>query len=120
MKRWGLFLFAAGIGVIVGVQAGEPAMLPALVAVVAGLLLFVVRARSGERDLVGDAAAARAGGGAAPLPKASLQGLGSQVEHILKIAEEQAADHIAEAKATAAQIVAQAQAQADAERMKSP
>jgi hypothetical protein len=118
MKRWGLFLLGVGIGAIAGVQAGEPVVLPALVAVVAGLVLLAVRARSGPHDLVGDAttgSTAKAGPktAAAPARRATLEHLGSRVELILKLAEEQAADHIAEAKATAAQIVADARAEAE-------
>jgi hypothetical protein len=119
MKRWGLFLLGAGIGVIVGVQVGGPATMPALVAVVLGLFLLALSARSGTSELVGDATATRttAGGGAtapgAAADRPALKDLGSQVETILSLAEKQAADHVAGAKATAAEIVAQAHAEAD-------
>jgi hypothetical protein len=118
MKGWSLFLIGVGAGVMVGVQAGESATLPALVAVVGGLTLFAVGARSRARDLVRDATATRTvttASGTAPEPardRPSLQGLGSRVEGILKLAEEQAADRIAQAEDTAAQIVAQAHAEA--------
>jgi hypothetical protein len=119
MKGWSLFLVGVGVGVLVGVQAGESATLPAIVAVVAGLILLAVSARSRTHDLVRDATAARAataGSDTAPEPardRPSLQGLGSRVEGILKLAEEQAADHIAKAEATATRIVAQARAEAE-------
>ena len=119
MKGWSLFLIGVGVGVMAGVQAGEPATLPALVAVVGGLLLLAVNARSRTRDLVRDATAARtATAGTDTAPEAardrpSLRGLGSRVEGILKLAEEQAADRIAEAEVTAAKIVAQARAEAE-------
>jgi len=110
MKGWSLFLIGVGVGGIVGVQAGEWAMLPALVAVVAGLLLLAVSSRARPRDLVQDATAA-APGPARDRP--SLAGLSSRVEGILQLAEEQAADHIAEAEATATRIVAEARAEAE-------
>ena len=109
MKRWGLFLFGAGAGAVTGVQIGGPAMLPALVAVAAGLLLLALGARSGQGDLVGDAMAAR---GTPEAAKPSLAGLGSRVEQILSLAKAQADDHIATAEATAARIVAEARAEA--------
>ena len=112
MKAWSLLLIGVGVGVMVGVQVGGPAMLPALVAVIAGLLLLAVNARSRTRDLVRDATAART---ATPARESrpSLAGLGSRVEGILKLAEEQAADRIAEAEATATEIVARARAEAE-------
>lgn len=119
MKGWGLFLIGVGVGAMVGVQGGESATLPALVAVIGGLLLLAVNARSRTRDVVRDATAARTtmtGSDTAPEPardRPSLVGLGSRVEGILKLAEEQAADRIAEAEATATQIVAQARAEAE-------
>ena len=115
MKRWGLVLFGAGAGAVAGVQAGRVALLPALAALVAGLLLLAVGARSGPRDLVADAAAARtapvgrddalsaAPGGPSPA------GLGARVEEILRRAEEQAAATVAAARETAARIVAEAE-----------
>lgn len=119
MKGWSLFLIGVGGGAMVGVQMGESVSLPALVAVIGGLVLLSVTARSRTRDLVRDATAARttmAGSDTALEPardRPSLVGLGSGVERILKLAEDQAAEHIAEAKATAAQIVAQARAEAE-------
>ncbi|GLW34748.1 hypothetical protein [Actinoplanes regularis] len=115
MKRWGLFLLGAGVGMIAGGQLGRPALPPALVAVGVGLLLLAVRARSGTPDLVGDATAGRIAAATddkAPDNRPTFANLGPRVEHILQLAEAQAADQIAEAKATAAQIVAQARAEA--------
>ncbi|GAA2648883.1 V-type ATP synthase subunit E family protein [Paractinoplanes durhamensis] len=113
MKAWGLFLLGAGIGALIGSQADGPAAVPALVAVVVGLALLALGARAGKGELVGEAIAART----APAPKAAKESpvfsrLGPQVENILSLAEEQAADRIAEAKATAAQILAEAHAEA--------
>jgi hypothetical protein len=117
MKVLGVLLLGVGGGVIVGVQAGRSVMVPAIVALVLGVVLlsFGVRRRGG--DLVGDATATRAAtaGDAGVAP--SFKNLGSRVEHVLKLAEDQAADHIAEAEATAARIVADARAEAD--RLKS-
>jgi hypothetical protein len=112
MKRWGLFLLGVGVGATLGVEVGDPASVPALAAVALGLVLLVIKRRSGE--LVEDALA----GGGAARPEAagerpSLAHLGSRVEQILSIAEQQAAKHVAEAKVTAEQIVAQARAEAD-------
>lgn len=119
MKRWGLLLLGAGAGTVAGALLGRPAILPALAVVLTGLLLLPLRGRSGGGDLVATATAAHtAGAGSATTSgRASVLDLGSRVETILGLAEEQAADHVAEAKATAARIVAQARA--DAERMKS-
>jgi hypothetical protein len=119
MKAWGLFLVGAGIGVLVGVQSGGPATVPALVVVVLGLVLLGLGARSRSRsrtadgELVGEAIAART----TTAPKAAKESpvfsrLGPKVENILSLAEEQAADQIAEAKATAAEILAEAHAEA--------
>jgi hypothetical protein len=110
MKGWSLFLIGVGAGGMAGVQAGDWAMLPALAAVVAGLLLLAVSSRSRTRDLVQDATVT-----AAPpaRDKPSLAGLSSRVEGILQLAEEQAADHIAEAEAKATRIVAEARAEAE-------
>src|SRR5262245_39757761 len=105
MKGWGLVLVGAGIGGVVGGQVGDGAAVSALVVGGVGALLLIlgVRGRAGSRDIVGDAMAERAGGARKERP--SLAGLGTQVEKVLSLAEEQAADHIAEAKATAEQIV---------------
>ncbi len=47
-------------------------------------------------------------------PKPSLAGLGTQVEQILRIAEEQAEDHRAEGRRKAERLVSEARAEADA------
>ncbi|BCJ47351.1 hypothetical protein GCM10010168_70590 [Actinoplanes ianthinogenes] len=150
MRWWGRFLLIGGAGALAGSVFGEPAAAPALVAVAAGLILFLLGGRSGARDLVGDATAQAAAGRDATAQAAagrdataqaaagrdataqaaagrdarrratsaviperpSFQHLGPQVEKILSLAEEQAADIIAEAKSAAAQIVAQAHTEA--------
>lgn len=109
-------LVGAGAGVVIGVYAGGRALAPAAVAVGVGLLLLVARSRSGGRDLVGDVTTA---GSAAPGRKndtPALSGLGTRVHEVLRLAEDQAADHIAEAKRTAERIVADARAEAERQR----
>lgn len=108
-----MFLIGVGVGGLAGAQVGEPATLPAFAAVIGGLVLLAVNARSRTRDLVRDATARTATAPERARDKPSLQGLGSQVEGILQLAEEQAADHIAEAEARATRIVAQAHAEAE-------
>ncbi|WP_328472602.1 hypothetical protein OHA21_10340 [Actinoplanes sp. NBC_00393] len=101
MMRWGLVLLGAGGGMILGVQVGESAMLPAYAAVVLGLALLAA-ARSRPRDLIADAR----------VKERPVLNLGSRVEDILKLAEEQAADTVAEARSEADRIVAEARAEA--------
>ncbi|MCU7726070.1 hypothetical protein ODJ79_20285 [Actinoplanes sp. KI2] len=117
MKRWGVFLLGLGIGGWLGVQVGEAAALGGLVVAVAGLLLLGLGARSGDPggDLVGDAMEARADGGeaTAPADRPKLPGLGRRVEQILRLSEEQAAAHLAQAKVEADRILADARAEAD-------
>jgi hypothetical protein len=117
MKVWGVLLLGVGGGAVAGVLGGRPVMVPAIVALGLGAVLLGVGARRRGSDLVGDATATRTptAGDAGPAPLA--RHLGSRVEHVLRLAEEQAADHIAEAEATAARIVADARAEAD--RLKS-
>jgi hypothetical protein len=104
-----VFLLGGGLGLIVGEAAGEPAAVTGLVVLVLGLALRVAGARSGSRDLVGDAMASRPWG---PGDKPSFAHLGTRVEQILSLAEEQAADHVAQAKVEADRILADARAEA--------
>ena len=104
MKSWSLVLIGAGVGGAITAPAGEAALLPAIGVIVVGLLLLAVSARSRSADRP-----VREG-------KPALSGLGPRVEGILTLAEEQAADRIAEAEATAAQIEALARAEADRTR----
>ena len=109
MKRWGVFLLGAGLGLVVGEGVGEAAALPGLIVAVLGLLLLLAGRRSGSRELVGDAMAARPWG---PDDKPSFAHLGTRVEQILSLAEEQAGDHVVQAKAEADRILADARAEA--------
>jgi vacuolar-type H+-ATPase subunit H len=109
MKRWGVFLLGGGLGLVVGEGVGEAAALPGLVVAVLGLLLLIAGRRSGSRELVGDAMAARPWG---PDDKPSFAHLGTRVEQILSLAEEQAGDHVVQAKAEADRILADARAEA--------
>jgi len=117
MKRWGVFLLGAGLGLMVGEGVGEAAALPGLVIAVLGLLLLIFGRRSGSRELVGDALAARPWG---PDERPSLAHLGTRVEQILSLAKEQADDHVAQAQAQA-KVEAdrfQAEARAEADRIR--
>ncbi|GAA4601995.1 hypothetical protein BJY16_004092 [Actinoplanes octamycinicus] len=113
MKRCGWFLLGGGLGVLVGAELEGPMLVPGLVTAGVGLVLLVFAARSGGAELVGDAMAAPA---AAREDRPSLAHLGSRVETILGMAEQQAADTIAEAEKEAGRIVARARAEADRAR----
>jgi len=108
MKRWGVFLLGGGLGLLLGEAVGEPA-LTGVVVVALGLLLLILGARGGSRELVGDAMAARPSD---PGEKPSFAHLGSRVEQILSLAKKQADDHVTQAKAEAGRIVAEARAEA--------
>jgi hypothetical protein len=103
MRGLGLFLFGAGAGAIAGVSAGRPAMPFAIGAAVVGLILAVAGSVWRTGDLIGDASAP---------DRPALAGLGTRVEQILRIAEEQADDHRAEARREADAIIAAAHAEA--------
>ncbi|GIF41531.1 hypothetical protein BC793_111108 [Actinoplanes xinjiangensis] len=104
MKGSGLFLFAVGGGALAGSAAGRQSMPFAIGAVVVGLLLAVAGSLTrGGGDLIEDA-------GAPDRP--ALSGLGTRVEQILRLAEEQAEDHRAEARREADGIIAAAHAEA--------
>jgi hypothetical protein len=103
MKGLGLFLSAVGAGAIAGVSAGRPAMPFAIGAVVVGLIVAVAGSLSRTGDLIEDASGA---------DRPTLAGLGTRVEQILRIAEEQADDHRAEARREADAIIAAAHAEA--------
>ena len=81
-----MLLVGAGLGAAAGAAVGVVVLIPAVVAVVAGIVLLVLRGTEPPRT----------------------DQLGSRVETILRLAEQQAADHIAEANATAARIIAEA------------
>lgn len=73
----------------------------AVILVVAGLAMAALGGRGA------------AGPATAPDPKPALAGLGDRVSGILALAEQQAADHRAEARRDAERIVADAHAEAD-------
>jgi hypothetical protein len=119
MKGWGLFLFGAGCGTAAGAMAGQPALVPGVVVGVLGLCLLAVGARRGGGNLVEDATTVRgrsststAGGGVRKNDRPTLSGLGTRVEQILQLAEQQAAALVEEAEAEAARIVARARTEA--------
>ncbi|BEL05094.1 hypothetical protein Q0Z83_032850 [Actinoplanes sichuanensis] len=113
MRGWGLFLFAGGAGALVGAVAGRDVMPFAIAAAVVGLVMLVAGSvsRSGA-DLIEDAKVPRQAGRADRSDRPTLAGLGTRVEDILRLAEEQADDHRAEAKREADAIIAAAKAEA--------
>ncbi len=100
MNRWALPLFGAGAGVAGGALAGEVAIVPGLAVAAVGLVLLAFPSRSGGRDLVAPAPPPLS---SAP-GKPSVAGLGSQVERILGLAQEQADAIVAEARAEAERL----------------
>lgn len=110
MNRWGVFLFGAGFGVAAAATAGQSALVPGVVVGVVGLLLLGVGGRRAGGNLVEDATAAH--DGVKKGDKPTLSGLGTRVEEILSLAQEQAAEHVRAANDEAAHIVADARAKA--------
>ncbi|GIE30442.1 hypothetical protein Ait01nite_034870 [Actinoplanes italicus] len=108
MKRWGVFLIGGGCGLATGASAGDPAVIPGLVAAALGAALLALGGRSQGARLIEDATA----GDVKKTPRPTLSGLGTRVEDILRLAEEQAHAHVAAAEDEARQIVARANAEA--------
>ena len=123
-------LFGLGIGAMVGPSLGPAALWSGLAIAALGVALSLVGTT--EPDLVGDGLVDRdadadvAGDGTAAgtavdaerrrrnRQRPALSGLGTRVEQILRIAEEQAEDHRAEARTEAEGIVAAAGREAEA------
>ncbi|RIV41405.1 hypothetical protein D2L64_01510 [Micromonospora radicis] len=114
-------LFGFGFGAIGGILLGEVAIWPALVVILAGGTMTVF----GSSAPTLSAEAHLDGADRAPVPRRirgfqladdgpTLAGLGTRVEQILQMAEEQAADHRNEAKRESEGILAAARAEADA------
>ncbi|MFC4070417.1 hypothetical protein [Actinoplanes subglobosus] len=118
MKGWGLLVFGAGVGALGGALTGRVSIPVAIGGVVAGLILIMLGSRPRTGSLIDDArspaTATRVGAGPSPrkADRPTLAGLGNRVEDILRLAEEQAADHRAEAKRDADAIIAAAHAEA--------
>lgn len=107
MKGLGLFLFAGGAGVLAGAAAGRDVTPFAIAAAAAGLIMLVAGSVSRSGDLIADAKNPE------PADRPTLSNLGTRVEGILRLAEEQADDHRAEARREADGILAAARAEAD-------
>jgi len=103
-KTVGLLALGLGAGLGAGMLAGRALVWPALVLAGLGALLLILGIGDAP-DLIGEQPVAEGG-------KPALAGLGHQVEHILKLAEQQAAAHISEAEAEAERIVAAARRRA--------
>jgi hypothetical protein len=99
-KTLGLLTLGLGLGLGAGMLAGPGPVWPALVLIGLGALLLIVGI-GGAPDLVGEQPVAEAG-----QPVAA--GLGTRVEAILELAEQQAAATVREAQEEAGRIVADA------------
>jgi len=106
LKRWGMLMIGLGIGLIAGLNVGRVLLIPGLVAVAAGAAMVAAGGRT-PVDLVQVPASPPA-----PDGKPTLSGLGTRVDGILRLAEDQAKDHREEAEREAAAIIAEARAEA--------
>src|SRR5216117_2874013 len=97
--RWSVVVWSFGLGVAVGAVAARPALWVAAVLLVAGTALAVVEWR-------------RSGPSAPNDDGPPLTGVGTRVEEILRLAEQQAEDHRAAARREADEIVAAARLEA--------
>ncbi|MFG1872524.1 hypothetical protein [Micromonospora arborensis] len=119
-------LFGLGVGATVGPSLGPAALWSGVAVATLGVALSLVGTT--ESDLLGDGLVDRdektepAGAGTAtktlkrrPDPeRPTLSGLSTRVEQILRLAEEQAAEHRAEARLEAEGILASARREAEA------
>ncbi|MFC7244025.1 hypothetical protein ACFQO7_16260 [Catellatospora aurea] len=104
-QRWSTAFAWLGTGTLAGVYADGAALWIGVGLLGAGLLLTLVRP-GGDATLL--PTPVRTGSDGQP----GLDGLGTRVQEILRLAEEQADDHLAEARRKAEQIVAAAHAEA--------
>ena len=104
LKRWGMLAIGLGIGLLVGLNVGRDLLIPGLVAVAAGVAMVAAGGRTAP-DLVQVPERV-------PDTEPKLSGLGDRVHDILRLAEDQARDHRAEAEREAAAIIAKARAEA--------
>ncbi|WP_203743826.1 hypothetical protein [Actinoplanes cyaneus] len=112
MRTFGIVLAALGLGTFVGARSGESLTIPAVVAGGLGLLLLIFGRRDSGKDLI----PAQGTTPAEKPEKPVFSQLGTRVEGILELAEEQAADHVAEARREGARIIAEAEAEANRRR----
>ncbi|GAA1423192.1 hypothetical protein GCM10009662_82940 [Catellatospora coxensis] len=104
-QRWSTAFAWLGTGTLVGVYAEGAALWIGVGLLGAGLLLTLA-------GLGGDATLLPTPVRTRPDGQLGLDGLGTRVQQILRLAEEQAGDHLAEARREAEQIVAAAHAEA--------
>jgi F0F1-type ATP synthase membrane subunit b/b' len=101
-------LLGVGVGVAIGSRLDKTTIWYGVAAAVIGVVWGFLASRA-------DTVAGAPRPVTASKPQ-SLTGLGGRVEQILRLAKEQAADHVTAAERKAEGIVAEAQAQADAIR----
>lgn len=114
-------LFGLGVGAAVGPSLGTAALWSGVAVAALGVGLAMVG--ESEADLVADGTAGRDGSGTSTdtsyeewrqrHERPTLSGLGTQVERILKLAEEQANDHRAEARRESEELVTAARQEAE-------
>jgi gas vesicle protein len=114
-------LFGLGVGAAVGPSLGTAALWPAVAVAALGVGLAMVG--ESEPDLIADRTVDSDGNSASAdtsfeewrqrHERPTLSGLGTQVERILKLAEEQANDHRADAKRESEDLVAAARQEAE-------
>ena len=104
LKRWGMLAIGLGIGLILGMNVDQDLLIPGLVAVAAGAAMLALGGRAAP-DLIQVPEQV-------PDGEPKLSGLGDRVHGILRLAEDQARDHLAEAEREAAAIIAKARAEA--------
>jgi hypothetical protein len=102
-----LALVLVGIGEVIGSVAGKPAVWYGLGVAVVGVVLLLLPRRNPA-----DATGAEPGAAPKRDDRPTLSGLGTRVEQILKLAENQASEHKGEAAHDADAILAAARAEA--------
>ncbi len=108
-----------GIGMAVGAAFGPAAASGGLVLILGGLVVFLLRPR--RATVIAGVQYPQATGGEAPTDlRPAMLDLGTRVEGILRLAEQQADEHRSEARREAQQIVARARAEAAAIRAGTP
>jgi hypothetical protein len=106
LRRWGMLAIGLGIGLLAGINVGPALVFPGLVALAAGAAMIAFGGRT-PVDLVQLPASPPD-----PDGKPTLSGLGTRVDDILRLAEDQAKDHRESAERDAAAIIAEARAEA--------
>jgi hypothetical protein len=103
-KSFSALLVGLGVGAVGGAYLGAAAIWPGVVVGVAGATLSLVR--SSPTAVSGEAAVRPPG------ERPTLSGLGTRVEQIIRLAEEQADDHRATAEREAERLLSEARSAA--------